>query len=407
MQKLSKKNGYRLLISFVVFFVTTSLAAQTVTTLTENLPGGTGGVAVDDSGNIYVADFGVSLSGAPGTKVFKVKPTGEFSVFATGLVGASGNAFDSKGVLFQSNIGANRISRIDQSGQVTTFTSSGFSLPVGIAIDSLDNLFVCNCGNNTIRKVTPAGVSTQFAASGLFNCPNGITFDDSGNLYVANFSNGSVLKVDPSGTVSFFATIPGNNNGHIVFANGDLYVAARGAGQVYKITLSGAVTLLAGTGTRAIQDGPFLQASFSLPNDIAVDPTGQFLYTNDVVNRSNSSTWSPMVVRKIALETIPTSVRGIELKPVKFALQQNYPNPFNPSTQIQYSLESSSHVVLEIYNLVGEKVRTLLSEIQNTGFQTVVWNGQDDAGKLVAGGVYFYKLEAGNSIQTKKMVLIK
>ena len=382
-------------------------SAQTVTTLTTNLPGGTGGVAVDDSGNIYVADFGAALGAAPGTQVFKVKPTGEFTVFATGLVGASGNAFDSKGILFQSNIAANRISKIDQSGQVTTFSSFGFAQPVGIAIDSQDNLFVCNCGNNTLRKVTPAGVSTQFAASTLFSCPNGITFDDSGNLYVANFNNGFVLRVDPAGVVSFFATIPGSNNGHIVFANGDLYVAARGANQVYKITLAGTVSLFAGTGTRTINDGPFLQASFSLPNDIAVDPTGRFLYTNDVVNPVNPSSLSPMVVRKITLETNPTSVRNDEIQPTTFALEQNYPNPFNPTTTINYEIGQAQNVVVTIYNELGEKVRVLIDEFQQAGSKTVTWDGKDNAGRQSSSGLYIYKIEAGKFVESRKMTLLK
>ena len=223
------------------------------------------------------------------------------SVFATGLVGASGNAFDSKGDLFQSNIGASRISRITPNGTVSTFVSQGISNPVGIAIDAEDNLFVANCGNNTITKVTSDGVSTQFSSSPLLSCPNGIALASDGNLYVANFGNGQVLRVEPNGSATTFANLPGNNNGHITFANGVLYVVARSAHRIYQLTLDGELTLLAGTGTRGLWDGAALDARLSLTNDIAVSPDGSILYFNDVVNQTGGDVISPVVIRKLIL----------------------------------------------------------------------------------------------------------
>lgn len=272
-----------------------------VLTLTESIQAGSGGMAVDADGNIYMADFGAALSAPPGTRVFKITPEGEVSVFATGLVGASGNAFDSKGDLFQSNIGANRISRITPDGTVSTFVSQGISNPVGIAIDAEDNLFVANCGNNTITKVTSDGVSTQFSSSPLLSCPNGIALASDGNLYIANFGNGQVLRVAPNGSATTFANLPGNNNGHITFANGVLYVVARSAHRIFQLTLDGELTLLAGTGTRGLWDGAALDARLSLTNDIAVSPDGSILYFNDVVNQTGGDVISPVVIRQLIL----------------------------------------------------------------------------------------------------------
>ena len=272
-----------------------------VQTLTASIQAGSGGMAVDANGNIYMADFGAALSSPPGTRVFKITPEGQVSVFATGLVGASGNAFDSKGDLFQSNIGASMISRITPDGTVSTFVSQGISNPVGIAIDAEDNLFVANCGNNTISKVTSEGVSTQFSSSPLLSCPNGIALASDGNLYVANFGNGQVLRVAPNGSAITFANLPGNNNGHITFANGVLYVVARSAHQIYELTLEGDLTLLAGTGTRGLWDGASLNARLSLTNDIAVSPDGTILYFNDVVNQTGTDTISPVVIRQLIL----------------------------------------------------------------------------------------------------------
>lgn len=331
---------------------------QTVSTLTESIPGGSGGVCVNKAGNIYVADFGNKLGTGyiPGDKVFKVTPEGEVSVFATGLFGASGNAFDSQGNLLQSNIAANSISKIAPDGTVTPFANIGFASPVSIVIDEDDNLYVCNCGNNTIRKVTPNGVSTQFAASAILSCPNGITRDNDGNFYVSNFNNGIVAKITPDGQfVSVFVTIPGNNNGHITFANGELWVAARGANQIWRVSLDGQATHVAGNGIRRVADGPALQASFGSPNDLAFDSTGTILYVNDVLNAPSQDILTPMVVRKIVFEN-PTSVQNSGKRlPQIFALHQNYPNPFNPTTEIRFDLIAAGYTQLRVYNLAGQE----------------------------------------------------
>ncbi|MDX1396391.1 MAG: hypothetical protein R3195_18560 [Gemmatimonadota bacterium] len=281
--------------------------AQTdlVRTLTEPIDAGSGGMAVDAQGNIYSADFGASLSGPPGTEVYRITPTGEVTVFATGLVGASGNAFDSNGNLFQSNIGADRVSRIDPDGTVTTFVTEGISNPVGIAIDENDDLYVANCGDNTIRHVTSGGTSTHFAGGPMLNCPNGIALASDGNLYVANFGNGNVIRIAPDGAMSQFAVVPGGNNGHITFANGVLYVVARAANQIYRLELDGTLTLLAGTGERGRTDGAALTSRLSLTNDIAVSPDGGTLYFNDVVGGTDFNVISPVVIR--SLELLPDS----------------------------------------------------------------------------------------------------
>ncbi|MEQ9266429.1 MAG: SMP-30/gluconolactonase/LRE family protein [Balneolaceae bacterium] len=276
----------------------------TVDTFSTELDGGTGGISIDKDGNIYVADFGQNLNGKGilGTKVFKITPGGEASVFASDLKGASGNGFDSKGNLYQSNIMANYISRITPEGETSILTKEGIVLPVGIELDADDNLYIANCGNNTIRKVTQDGTSTLFAESDLLNCPNGIVFDEEGNLFVANFSDGSVLKITPDAQVTKLATVPGNNNGHLIYHNQLLYVVGRGAHQVYTVSLTGEVELLAGTGEPGHKDGPALEASFFFPNDIGVSPDGKILYVNEVAGTSSTGVLlSPMLVRRIHL----------------------------------------------------------------------------------------------------------
>ncbi len=93
--------------------------------------------------------------------------------------------------------------------------------------------------------------------------------------------------------------------------------------------------------------------------------------------------------------------------PEKFALLANYPNPFNPETTIRYDLPQDSRVVLRIYNLLGQEVRTLLNENQAAGARSLSWDGRNNAGRQVPSGVYIYRITAGNFGAARKMVLQK
>jgi len=95
--------------------------------------------------------------------------------------------------------------------------------------------------------------------------------------------------------------------------------------------------------------------------------------------------------------------------PKAFSLSQNYPNPFNPETELNYSLPVGGEVSLVIYNLLGQRIATLVDEFQPSGNYTAKWNGRDDFGKLLSSGVYFYKMNVDNGKFTdvKKMLLLK
>jgi hypothetical protein len=106
-------------------------------------------------------------------------------------------------------------------------------------------------------------------------------------------------------------------------------------------------------------------------------------------------------------EFVSQNSAGIELFPTRYKLAQNYPNPFNPETNIQYSLPEPAFVKLEIYNILGQKLRTLVDEYQLRDNYSVVWDSQNDHGIRMPSGLYFYRISAGKFIQIKKMVLLK
>lgn len=114
-----------------------------------------------------------------------------------------------------------------------------------------------------------------------------------------------------------------------------------------------------------------------------------------------------LIAIPVTLMTEPVSIRDDPRIPVEFSLEQNYPNPFNPTTRIDYRLPKRSPVRLIIYNILGQPVRLLVDENQEAGEKSVVWDGRDEKRKLVSSGVYIYRIEAGEWVQTRKMTLLK
>ncbi len=93
--------------------------------------------------------------------------------------------------------------------------------------------------------------------------------------------------------------------------------------------------------------------------------------------------------------------------PGVFALHQNFPNPFNPSTEIRFNLPEAGNVNLAIYNLMGQKIRTLSSVNMTPGYHAIIWDGTNDMGSQVATGMYFYSIQSNNFQATKKMLFLK
>ena len=93
--------------------------------------------------------------------------------------------------------------------------------------------------------------------------------------------------------------------------------------------------------------------------------------------------------------------------PLQYVLHQNYPNPFNPITTLRYDLPENSYVNVTVYDMLGREIRTLVNTTQDAGFKSVRWDATNNQGNPVSAGVYLYKIQAGEFVQTKKMVLLK
>jgi hypothetical protein len=283
------------------------------------------GLAVDGSGNVYVADTynntirKVTPGGAVTTLAGTAGPDGG-SADGTGSAASFnvpvGIAVDSDGTLYVADQRNNTIRKVSAAGAVTTLAGSPppmppgsadgtgadarFSAPTGVAVDNSGNVYVADGSNNTIRKVTPAGVVTTLAglagrngstdATGdmaRFNFPSGVAVDGMGNVYVADEINCTIRKVTPDGAVSTLAGSSGSppssmdGTGGTARFNAPTSVAVDNSGNVYvadhfnytirKVTAAGDVTTLAGTaGEHGSADGTGADARFYEPSGVAV-----------------------------------------------------------------------------------------------------------------------------------------
>ncbi|MEZ5359564.1 MAG: FlgD immunoglobulin-like domain containing protein [Candidatus Zixiibacteriota bacterium] len=160
-----------------------------------------------------------------------------------------------------------------------------------------------------------------------------------------------------------------------------------------------------------VGDGVVAELKFRL--DSGIDEINIKDFTTDMPNHSltyyynDYSGGQPQVKEiKPQLDFALSGIAGSNL-PTAYAVSQNYPNPFNPETTILYALPEAGDVTVAVYNVVGQKVRTLVDEHQEAGEHHVVWDGKDAHGSQVASGVYFYRTQLNDFSETRKMVLLK
>jgi hypothetical protein len=130
----------------------------------------------------------------------------------------------------------------------------------------------------------------------------------------------------------------------------------------------------------------------------------------DTIQNTVSAVISDVGVYAAFTTNIITDVEEDErgdILPYQFELSQNYPNPFNPVTTIEYAITSRCEVTIEVFNVLGQKVRTLVSDTKAAGSYRIEWSGTDESGRSVSTGVYLYRFQAGDVLQTKKMLLLK
>ncbi len=451
-----KKTLYTLLlISYPLFF--TPLCAQNIYTVAGN---GTGsfccdggpaaaaelnnpfGVAIDVSGNLYIADY-------RNNRIRKVNTSGIITTIAgNGTAGYSGDggqataaelyfpasvATDASGNIYIADVGNERIRLVSTSGIISTFagigtvgysgdggqaTAAELHSPYGVALDASGNIYIADELNQRIRMVNSTGIINTFAGNGtgsysgdggqatvaeIYN-PSSITAN-AGNLYIADYTNARIRIVNSSGIINTFAGtgITGFSGdggpataaklnypaGTAIDASGNIYIADQTNERIRIINTSGIINTFAGRGVTGFSGdgGPATAAEFWVPECVATDASGNLYIADEVNNRIREvTTGSPLLINEINPTTVQVSV---------------YPNPSNGKFTFRAEKESrwlsGGETVIEVYNMLGEKVSE--DVIRNSQFVLDLSNKPS--------GVYLYRILtlSGKSVSSGKLII--
>jgi sugar lactone lactonase YvrE len=318
------------------------------------------GVAVDDTGDLFIAD-------ANNNRVREVNSFGTISTVAgIGSAGFSGDgglaasagindpigvAVDGIGDLFIADADNNRIRKVDTYGTITTVAGNGnadfagdgspatnaaLSYPYGVAVDGAGNLFIADLGNNRIRKVDTNGIMSTVAGDGTVGYsgdgrlatnaaladPYGVAVDGAGNLFIADLGNNRIRKVDPLGIIS---TVAGNGiagysgdgglainaacstpAGVAVDVAGNLFIADSGNNRIREVGTNGIIFTVVGNGTAGYSDddGQATNAVLSYPIGVAVDSGGNLFIAdsgNDRIRKVTSTEYPTLILDNLSI----------------------------------------------------------------------------------------------------------
>jgi gluconolactonase len=348
------------------------------------------------------------------------------------------------GVLLFSDIQANTIYRwVPDSGTAVFHTPTGNSN--GLALDLAGNLLLAQQGKRQVVRLEANGSETVLAAlydGKKLNSPNDLAVKSDGAIFFTDPPYGinpdqeelgfyGIYRLSPAGALQLLDATLNRPNG-ITFSPDEtkLYVGDAEARRIYVWDVL-ADTLIVNKRQFAYMnpagytDGMKVDAEGHLfaagPLGIWVyDASGTVLDTILVPGQTTNCNWGDADGQTLYITSgtavyrvhnvythIPGQDQG-NLKTKSFQLYGNYPNPFNPSTHIEFSMTHPGKISLTVFDILGDKVRTLINGTVNAGLTVKEWNGQDANGNPLSSGVYFCLLQTESGLkQTRKMILLK
>jgi len=273
---------------------------------------------------------------------------------------------------------------------------SEIPIPLGIVQDVMsfneaEDLLILRFGleNQSIERLT--NLHFGFLADfDLGDEAEWIVYDSDVEMLYQRSADGPMVGLVPLMNVSSFKALA-NGTDKTGFTNAELFEMISNGHTDVSPDLQGDVMLLVATEAFSIDPGLAVEVAFAL---IAGD---------DVSALANSA----QRARQLFDMATDIDFGSSDALPRTAVLHQNYPNPFNPATTISFTLERTTDVHVEIYNALGQTVRTLQTGPLSAGLHSMLWNGTDAQGSPVASGVYFYRMTAGDEVLSKKMLLLK
>jgi len=295
-------------------------------------------------------------------------------------------------------------------------------------IDFVDSLVGWTVGMvGTILKTTDGGVNWLPQTSGTTNAFRDVFFvDQFVGWSVGGYFSNLIRKTTDGGLTWFEQTSSSSQSFWSIHATDDLHAwAAEVTGNVYKTTDGGSNWLLRSTGTTTS-----INSVFFVNDQIGWAGGGNYIYESGMYKTTDAGeTWNSqsvptnnqiasvyftdfqngwaVAIEGVILHTSNGGVSFVEEEqfnelPTEFLLTQNYPNPFNPSTKIKYSVPQSSDVVIKVFDILGNEIETLINEEKSVGTYEITWYAANSP-----SGIYFFTINAGSFVETKKMILMK
>ncbi len=319
------------------------------------------------------------------------------NIYVTGFIETDTIRFDSTHVLIPQANGNMFLIKYDSLGKVDWAIKSDnidFAGSSGISFDAQNNIYLTG---NFIDSISFGGINLQGNNAGNIFL---VKYDSNGTPLWAvkgegkGYCNGSAVTLDKDGNIY----VTGVASDATWFGNTEL---GHGGIFITKYDPNGKCIFATSAGS--------IPADIqSWGRDIAVIDTGNIFLTGYMGGNVHfgqttlsNNVGQSIFITKLSTEN-STGVKRVSYNPATFNLSQNYPNPFNPETTIEYYLPSAGYVSLIVYDILGNKVAHLIDEHQQAGSHSVRFDGT-----RLASGVYFYRIQAGNYIATKKLVLIK
>lgn len=336
-------------------------------------------------------------------------------------------------------------------------TATQLNAPNGLWVNPDGAVFILDLGNSKIRKLEPTGnLTTVFTDPGGISIGRGLWVSADGSTIF--YSSGSRVKKWTAGEgVTVYAS-GFSQLGNLVFdPSGQLVVTDRGANMVYRVWDDGTKEIIAGNGTAYgggdgakapesgiegvrgvwfVDDGAYLLATHEDSRIWYVDTTGVIhLFLNgisddDAHTGDGEHFQTPGYkisevravcldcdgniiitendvgyIRKIRRKT--TSVVNSKIRKPENFRAAAYPNPFNSATKIEYQLAQTGQVILTIHNALGQKISTLINQLQNQGRHKIIWTAADNFGQPVPTGIYFYRIQTANFNYVGKILYLK